>query len=553
MVLTALAVATSLAWTGRLTPPGAFRAIPDYWHQTADWLDRAQRRRPHAGRVLVVPGAPFATQVWGNSHDEPLQVLGDSPWGVRDSIPLTPPQTIRALDSVQRLFAAGRPSAGLADTLARQGISYVVVRNDLDPETSRSARPLLVHRAIDGSPGLHEGGRVRRTGRPGHAGGFHHRQRAAAAVPGGGDLPGRRRERNPGAPYLDRRRRDGPGRRRARKSLLRLDERRRLLGQPPLGPMLLTADAQRAGLPAPGRHRHRHPGGPRDRLRPGRRPLVGDPRGRRSRATPSTGCPTIRRPAPRTVHGAVDRRPDHARRVRRRTPPRCPTSRRPPARPRPSTATRRPSWVSNSLQSAVGQWLQVDFDHPVTNATITITPSATAVGAQVRRIAGLHRQRHHHAALRRAGQAADGGAALRRDAVGADHRGRHRRRVLRRAVRHHRSVRSPSTTPRDSPIRSTCATPSSVPGAAAGSAVAQWDLGSELLGRPAAPTRPTACTARRRWRWPPEEPVNLSRTLTVPDPIDGDADGVGAARQGPQPGRPDRASRAPPERRATPT
>lgn len=76
--------------------------------------------------------------------------------GVRDSIPLTPPQTIRALDSVQRLFAAGRPSLGLADTLARQGISYVVVRNDLDPDTSRSARPILVHRAVDGSPGLHK-------------------------------------------------------------------------------------------------------------------------------------------------------------------------------------------------------------------------------------------------------------------------------------------------------------------------------------------------------------------------------------------------------------
>ena len=150
VVLVALAAATSLAWTGRLTPPGAFDAIPQYWHDTADWLDEHN----DGGRVLVAPGAPFATQVWGTSHDEPLQVLGDSAWGVRDSIPLTPPQTIRALDSVQRLFAAGRPSAGLADTLARQGISYVVVRNDLDPETSRSARPVLVHRAIDGSPGL---------------------------------------------------------------------------------------------------------------------------------------------------------------------------------------------------------------------------------------------------------------------------------------------------------------------------------------------------------------------------------------------------------------
>ena len=42
--------------------------------------------------------------------------------------------------------------------------------------------------------------------------------------------------------------------------------------------------------------------------------------------------------------------------------------------------------MSNALQAALGQWLQIDFDHPVTNATLTITPSATAVGAQVRRL-----------------------------------------------------------------------------------------------------------------------------------------------------------------------
>ncbi|CAM5744412.1 Alpha-(1-_3)-arabinofuranosyltransferase [Mycolicibacterium aubagnense] len=150
VLLTALAAGTSLAWTGRLAAPGAYRAIPQYWHQTADWLDAHNAETP--GRVLVAPGAPFANQFWGNTHDEPLQVLEHGAWGVRDSIPLTPPATIRALDSVQRLFATGRPSAGLADTLARQGISFVVVRNDLDPDNSRSARPLLVHRAIDGIP-----------------------------------------------------------------------------------------------------------------------------------------------------------------------------------------------------------------------------------------------------------------------------------------------------------------------------------------------------------------------------------------------------------------
>jgi len=245
-VLVALAAATSLAWTGRLTPPGAFDAIPQYWHDTADWLDEHNNT---GGRVLVAPGAPFATQVWGTSHDEPLQVLGSSPWGVRDSIPLTPSQTIRALDSVQRLFAAGRPSAGLADTLARQGISYVIVRNDLDPETSRSARPLLVHRAIEGSGGLVKMAQFGEPVGPGTLAGFITdsglRPRYPAVEIYRVDTP-----TIPSTPYLvdtDAMARvdGGP------EALLRLDERRRLLGQPPLGPMLLTGDAQRADLTLP--------------------------------------------------------------------------------------------------------------------------------------------------------------------------------------------------------------------------------------------------------------------------------------------------------------
>ncbi|MDT5201355.1 MAG: arabinofuranan 3-O-arabinosyltransferase, partial [Mycobacterium sp.] len=231
VVLTALMAGTSLAWTGRITPPGTFSAIPRYWHDAADWLSVHNTGVPTGGRVLVVPGAPFATQLWGTSHDEPLQVLGDSPWGVRDSIPLTPPQTIRALDSVQRLFAAGRPSAGLADTLARQGISYVVVRNDLDLDTSRSARPILVHRAIAGSPRLHKVAQFGAPVGPGPVSGFVTDSglrprytaveiyRVAAAA---GD---------PAAPYLadiDQLSRvdGGP------EALLRLDERRRLSGQP---------------------------------------------------------------------------------------------------------------------------------------------------------------------------------------------------------------------------------------------------------------------------------------------------------------------------------
>jgi arabinofuranan 3-O-arabinosyltransferase len=250
VVLTALMAGTSLAWTGRMTPPGTYSAIPRYWHDAADWLSAHNTGVPKPGRVLVVPGAPFATQVWGTSHDEPLQVLGDSPWGVRDSIPLTPPQTIRALDSVQRLFASGTPSVGLADTLARQGISYVVMRNDLDPDASRSARPILVHRAVTGSPRLQKVAEFGPPVGPGPLSGFVTDSELRPRYPAVEIYRVTAAAGDPGAPYLADidglpRVDGGP------EALLRLDERRRLSGRPPLGPALLTADAVSAGLPVP--------------------------------------------------------------------------------------------------------------------------------------------------------------------------------------------------------------------------------------------------------------------------------------------------------------
>jgi arabinofuranan 3-O-arabinosyltransferase len=529
VVLAALTAGTSLAWTGRLTPPGAFDAIPQYWHDTADWLDEHNTGSPTAGRVLVVPGAPFATQVWGSSHDEPLQVLGSSPWGVRDSIPLTPPETIRALDSVQRLIAAGRPSAGLVDTLARQGISYVVVRNDLDPETSRSARPVLVHRAMERSPGLSKVAQFGDPVGPGTLEGFVTdsglRPRYPAVEIYHVDTQG-----NPSAPYLVdtnamTRASGGP------EALLRLDERRRLLGRPPLGPMLLSTDAERAGLPAAD--------------------------------VTVTDTPTARE----TDYGRVDdhssaiRTPDDARHTFNRvldypadgadlvygkwTGGRLSVSSSAAdstALPNVSPATgpaaaidadASTSWVSNALQSAVGQWLQVDFDHPVTNATITITPSATAVGAQIHRIEVA---------------TINGTSTLRFDAGGEP---------LTAALPYGETpwvritaiatddgssgvqfgITDLSITQYDASgfahpvsLRHTVA----VPGPPPGSAVAQWDLGSELLGRPGCVDSPDGVRCSAAMALSPEEPVNLSRTLTVPEPTTVTPTVWVRARQGPK-------------------
>ncbi len=514
VVLTALMVSTSLAWTGRLTPPGTFTAIPPYWQQTADWLTQHNTGSPTPGRVLVAPGAPFATQVWGTSHDEPLQVLGASPWGVRDSIPLTPPQTIRALDSVQRLFAAGRPSLGLADTLARQGISYVVVRNDLDPDTSRSARPILVHRAVDGSPGLHKVAQFGAPVGPGTVAGFVAdsglRPRYPAVevyrVDAGGDA---------GTPYFvdtDRMARidGGP------EVLLRLDERRRLLGQPPLGPALLTADARAAGLPlpagagvtvtdtpvaretdygrvdqhssairAPGDARHTYNRVP-DYPVPGADPVLGAWTGGRitvsSSASDSTAMPDV---APATSPAAaIDGDPATA-------------------------------WVSNSLQSAVGQWMQIDFDHPVTNAALTLTPSATAVGAQVRRIlietaTGSTTLRFDQPGKPLAAALPYGETPwLRITAAGTDDGSP--------GVQF--GITDLTVTQYDASgfahpvdLRHTVR----VPGPSPGSPITRWELGPELPGRPGCARAPDSVRCAPSMELAPEEPVTFSRTLTVP-------------------------------------
>ena len=182
VALTALLVSTSLAWTGRLTPPGTFDAIPRYWHEAADWLNEHNSGTPTPGRVLVVPGAPFATQVWGTSHDEPLQVLGGNPWGVRDSIPLTPPQT--------------NPGPGFGATPVRGRAPFGRPGRYANPPRhfvcGAAQRPGPRHIAVGApDPGApHDrgvsraaaGGAVRRAGGSRHAGRLRHRQRPAPAL-----------------------------------------------------------------------------------------------------------------------------------------------------------------------------------------------------------------------------------------------------------------------------------------------------------------------------------------------------------------------------------
>jgi arabinofuranan 3-O-arabinosyltransferase len=149
LVLASVIGAASPALAGRLAPSGSFVEVPGYWRQAASWLERNAD-----GRALLAPGSRFGTYYWGTTNDEPLQALTTAPWEVRNAIPLVQPGHIRLLDALEQRFAVGRASEGLAAFLSRAGISHVVVRNDLDYAQVDSARPAMVHRVLEDSPGF---------------------------------------------------------------------------------------------------------------------------------------------------------------------------------------------------------------------------------------------------------------------------------------------------------------------------------------------------------------------------------------------------------------
>jgi arabinofuranan 3-O-arabinosyltransferase len=133
-----------------LANAGSFRQIPPYWVNAAYWLNR------HAGRqaVLVVPGAPFGQYLWGSPLDDALQPLATIDWATRNLSTIGSPGNARLLDAIDQQMAAGDGSAGLTQVLARMGVRYVLVRNDLIRSSLNGAWPARIHQALAASPGI---------------------------------------------------------------------------------------------------------------------------------------------------------------------------------------------------------------------------------------------------------------------------------------------------------------------------------------------------------------------------------------------------------------
>ena len=123
---------------------GAFLEVPGYWKQAAAWMGA----NPDPGRTLVVPGASAPVSYWGDPRDEPLQPYAQSPWLVRDAVPLGSGSTTRLLNDIEARLASGYGGAELRNELVRLGVSRVLQRSDLNYGATGAPAPMMVEAAL---------------------------------------------------------------------------------------------------------------------------------------------------------------------------------------------------------------------------------------------------------------------------------------------------------------------------------------------------------------------------------------------------------------------
>ncbi|HTX84518.1 MAG TPA: alpha-(1-_3)-arabinofuranosyltransferase family protein [Streptosporangiaceae bacterium] len=148
--ITAPVVALALAGlalpqlTGQILQPGSFTAVPSYWNQAAAYL---KAHSPEA-TALVVPADPHGQFTWGDTIDDPLDTLATSPWAERGLVPYGGAGSQVVLQTAEQAVESGQQEPGLPGYLARAGISYVVVRNDVSPDAVGYTPPQAVNETL---------------------------------------------------------------------------------------------------------------------------------------------------------------------------------------------------------------------------------------------------------------------------------------------------------------------------------------------------------------------------------------------------------------------
>jgi arabinofuranan 3-O-arabinosyltransferase len=132
---------------GEILQPGSFTRVPAYWQQAAGWL---AAHHPDE-TTLVVPADSHGIYDWGQPIDEPLEPLARSPWVQRNLVPFSGGGVADLMNGAEQAIESGTATPGLAPYLARAGIRYVLVRNDLDPAQPGYTPPAVVHATLAAS------------------------------------------------------------------------------------------------------------------------------------------------------------------------------------------------------------------------------------------------------------------------------------------------------------------------------------------------------------------------------------------------------------------
>lgn len=115
--------------------------IPDYWRQAAAALDA----QPHDTRVLEIPGSDFASYRWGNLVDPLTPGIMDRPYVARELIPWGSPGTANLVNAFDRQLQEGvlNPNA-IAPVSRLLAAGDIVARYDLQVDRFGVIRPLLM-------------------------------------------------------------------------------------------------------------------------------------------------------------------------------------------------------------------------------------------------------------------------------------------------------------------------------------------------------------------------------------------------------------------------
>jgi arabinofuranan 3-O-arabinosyltransferase len=152
-VLAALVAVVALAGlalpflNGQVLQPGSFAQVPSYWQQAAAFMASQAKDQT----TLVVPADSHGIYTWGQPIDEPLEPLASSPWTEDSLVPYSGGGAASFVDGAEQAIESGTAQPGLAAYLARAGVRYVLVRNDLDPAQLGYVSPTVVHAALAAS------------------------------------------------------------------------------------------------------------------------------------------------------------------------------------------------------------------------------------------------------------------------------------------------------------------------------------------------------------------------------------------------------------------